>query len=143
MRALRSVALGVLVAVSSAACGQHSCPGGCPGFGLAAFNLSCSATDLTSVALSGPCADTDSGLASTEPAKYLYGAGNRALSVTSLKPGTCHVVLSFASGFTYSADVVFTSQTTEPAGCCPAYVAPTQPSFLVDNPNQTCLDAGP
>jgi hypothetical protein len=137
----RCVSLGLLV-MASAACGERSCPGGCPGSGLAILNLSCGPTDLTSVTLTGPCATTDAGPADPNPAKYVFGATSQALAISSPNPGTCHVVLSFASGFSYSTDVLFTSQTSE-GGCCPAYVAPTQPTFSVNNPSQTCTDAGP
>ncbi len=61
-------------------------------------------------------------------------------------PGVCHVELIFASGFTYSADVTFVLR---PGGVCGGpqckcgdYVTPTSGSFTVNNPNNTCVDAG-
>jgi hypothetical protein len=56
-------------------------------------------------------------------------------------PGTCHVSLTFATGFTYATDIVF----VESAGPCGGnIVLPTQMSFEVNNPPSTCLvaDAG-
>jgi hypothetical protein len=55
--------------------------------------------------------------------------------------GDCHVDLTLAGGFQYSTDVTFAQTTTE--GCCPCTsVAPTQTTFMVNNPSMTCVDAG-
>ncbi len=53
-----------------------------------------------------------------------------------------HIVLTFATGFTYSADVTFTTHTS--CGGC-SYQAPTSGPFTVNNPADTCValpDAG-
>ena len=133
MRALRAAVVGVVV-VSVAACGERTCADGCISSTSVTFNLSCGPTDLTSVVLSGPCSTLDAG-----PGNYLVGSTGRSLEFTSPSPGLCHVVLTFATGFTYSSDVTFASRS---AGCCPSYIAPTQPTFTVDNPSATCADAG-
>ncbi|HEY3815899.1 MAG TPA: hypothetical protein VGL81_01950 [Polyangiaceae bacterium] len=131
--------VGVLVVVGGGCVtATYACPGGCPiGNSPAAFDLSCNQTDLTSVVLSGPCATGD-----TSPSRYLW---SRGVSFTSPSPGVCHVELVFATGFTYSRDVTFTVQSvTMPPGCaqCPSFIAPTQGFFTVDNPSNTCVDAG-
>ena len=112
-------------------CGTHNlCSGSCSVNRSATFVLSCSTTDLTSVAVSGPCAS---------------GHAGTSLEIESPSPGVCHVALTFATGFVYSADVTFVSQTDpEPAGCatCPPYITATQRTFMVDNPPATCIAAG-
>jgi hypothetical protein len=117
---------------------------GCSGGGSArfVFAFSCSSPDLTAVSVSGPCATGD--------ASPGYGefAEGQFLDVGSSSPGDCHVVLTFGTGFTYSADVTFTSQPQtliEPCTGggpmeCPPLIEPTQTEFMVDNP---CADAGP
>jgi hypothetical protein len=112
--AVRSAVFGLLV-VHGAGCSPTPAP--CsdviPGNEPAIFNLSCGPTDLTSVALSGPCSIGDA-----SPPNYLFGPASTSLAFSSPSPGQCHVVLTFATGFTYSADVTFASQTTaQPAGC--------------------------
>jgi hypothetical protein len=74
----------------------------------------------------------------------LFGSTQKSIAIHSPRPGDCHVVLTFATGFTYSADVRFTLQTdTQPSGCQPpSYTAPTQKAFTVNNPPETCGDAG-
>jgi hypothetical protein len=97
--------------------------------------LSCSPSDLTSVAATGPCLSAD---ASPHPV-------GDWLNITSPSPGTCRVTLMFATGFTYSADVTFVSQTDpEPLGCgvCAPYIAAIQSTFEVNNPSTTCIEAG-
>lgn len=130
----------LVVIVGSGGCvtATYACSGLCPaGNSPAAFELSCNPADLTSVVLSGPCATGD-----TSPSGYLW---SRGVSFTSPSPGVCHVELTFATGFTYSTNVTFT-QVTEPTtpGCqpCPSFIAPTQGFFSVDNPGNTCVDAG-
>ena len=124
----------------TAGCGQSSaCPGGCSSGASTKFILACSASDIVSVIVSGPCAIGDAGLSS-----YFVGNERSSLYVSSAEPGTCHVQLVFATGYTYAADVQFTSQPGNvPARCgCSSYVAPTQDTFNVDNPRSTCQDAG-
>jgi hypothetical protein len=52
--------------------------------------------------------------------------------------------MTFATGFTYSADVTFTLQSQNDPPGCPVwhYTAPTQRTFIVNNPGSTCVDAG-
>jgi len=103
-------------------------------YGFATFNLSCSATHLTNVAVSGPCA-TDDGPS--------YSVAGQSISINSTSAGVCHVELTFATGFTYSTDVTFESQSApKPPVCCPLLTAPTQSTFTVDDPSATCVDAG-
>jgi hypothetical protein len=99
--------------------------------------LSCGATDLTSVAISGPCAKGDAGRSYT-----MDSSNPQNLYVASSTAGTCHVELTFATGFGYSTDVVFTSTTTT-GGCCSGTgVNPLQSTFMVNNPSTTCVDGG-
>ena len=108
----------------------------CSGGGMVAiFELSCGATDLTSVVLSGPCATGDA-----SPSHYLDGG--TSVIISSPSPGVCHVELTFATGFTYSADVTFVSESAGGACVCPPNTAPTQTTFVVNNPSTTCLDGG-
>jgi hypothetical protein len=116
-------------------CNSYACPLACNGDTPATFVLSCSPSDLTSVTASGPCALAD---ANPEPAGTF-------LSIYSPSAGLCHVTLTFATGFTQSADVTFVSRTDpEPPGCatCSPYIAPTQRTFMVSNPPTTCIEAG-
>lgn len=116
------------------------CPITCIGAGGATFRLACGPSDLTSVALSGPCATGDA-----NPANYIWGHDDELLEFSSPSPGVCHVELTFATGFTYSTDITFATM-ADPTlpGCppCPPYVAPTQGVFDVGNPDTTCTDAG-
>lgn len=140
-RALAVIVAGPLVAgcgsdggspgkeVCNVSCGSLSAP--------ATFTLSCDATNLVNVVVSGPCA-TD---ASTLPYS-VDSTSPQNLYVGSLSPGVCHVGLTFATGYTYSTDVTFTSVTTT-GGCCSGTgVNPTQTNFMVNNPSTTCVDAG-
>jgi hypothetical protein len=115
---------------------QSACPGGCTEEAFASFDLSCSPNDLMSVTASGPCAFPDA-----SPSSHSFAAG-RSVVVRSAAPGTCHVVLTFATGFTYATDVTFTSHTdSTPAGCvpCPSYIGPTEGPIEVHNPSETCV----
>src|SRR5581483_7947738 len=110
----------VAVAVLLVGCTIDTCPGGCVTDASASFLLSCSQNDLISVSADGPCSMPDAGLS------WYTGKSNEALvAVTSRAPGTCHVVLTFASGFVYARDVTFTIQSAG-RGCCPDIVAPTE-----------------
>jgi hypothetical protein len=136
-----TAALGLLVVVGSGCASRASCgfePAPIPLPTSAIFDLSCGATDLTSVALSGPCATGDA-----SPSNYLSG---QSVEVSSPTPGVCHVDLTFATGFTYSADVTFESHTINQPICdgteIRPYVAPTQTPFTVNTPSTTCVDAG-
>jgi hypothetical protein len=116
------------------------CPAFCETTGHATFDLNCGPTDLTSVTLSGPCATGDA-----NPANYVGGRDHEFVSISSPSPGVCHVELKFATGFVYSADVMFDEETVAgPPGCpsCPPFVGAEGAVFPVDNPYSTCVDAG-
>jgi hypothetical protein len=103
------------------------------------LDLACGPTDLTGVTISGPCATGDA-----SPSNYVWGPNSNYVSFTSASPGVCHVELTFATGFIYSADVTFAYQTSGTHECtpCPAFIAPTQSMFMVNDPNTTCVGAG-
>jgi hypothetical protein len=104
------------------------------------FDLSCASTDLESMTLSGACAMGDGG-PTTFPGGYDYPT----LYIYGTSAGVCHVLLAFASGFMYSDDLTFVSQTPmPPAGCpaCPTLLVPSASAVLVHNPPSTCVDAG-
>ena len=103
----------------------------------AIFDLSCGPTDLTSVVISGPCAMGDA-----SPSNHVSGSESQYVSLSSPSPGVCHVELTFATGFTYSADVTFVSESAGGLCACPQSTAPTQSTFTVNNPSTTCVDAG-
>jgi hypothetical protein len=135
------VAVALLVVLGDACITeQYACPGLEIEDQPAIFQLSCGPTDLTSVSLSGACATADA-----SPTGDAFGSASASVAVTSPNPGQCHVVLTFATGFTYTADVTFTVQTDNGGPGCPSstYTAPTQQSFTVHNPSTTCVDAGP
>src|SRR5579863_4562546 len=112
----------------------HGCTGTCAvPYRPATLNLSCSATDLTNVTVSGPC--------STDGAPW-YEATGSWIDITSPSAGVCHVELTFATGFVYSTDVTFTMPPADPSVCCNWATTPTQTTFTVNNPSATCVDAG-
>jgi hypothetical protein len=132
----RSPAALLLLVLGIGCQGHSACTNFCFENRPAMFVLSCSPTDLTDVTASGPCSFSD--------ASGPTVAGT-SLQIGSPTPGICHVTLTFATGFTYSTDVTFVSQTTPaPPGCggCSPYIAPTQREFAVDNPSTTYVDAG-
>jgi len=134
----RSAAIALVVALVGG-CPTYACPGTETANQAAVFRLSCGPTDLVSVVLSGPCSVGDAGSSS-----YLFGPENASLAVSSPSAGVCHVTLTFATGFTYAADVTFTLQSQNDPPGCPVwhYTTPTQPTFVVNNPGSTCVDAG-
>lgn len=105
----------------------------------AIFNLSCGPTNVTDVALSGSCSTGDAGLP-----KNLFGRSMKSIAIASSNAGDCHVVLTFATGFVFSGDVTFVSHTDPPGSDCqsPPYTEPTQGTFVVNNPSDTCVDGG-
>lgn len=150
MQVARCVAaLGLLVVVGGGCQTTYSCPGGCTVGAYAVLELTCRAT-VTSARLTGPCApsgDAGAGFGfSCAPVTEVPFSGCKEVHIAATVPGVCHVELTFATGFTYSTDVTFASQTDpEPPGCgqCPQYVGPaSQATFIVDNPATACLDAG-
>jgi hypothetical protein len=135
--ALRLVVLG-LVVVFSIGCSQGTCNTYVADNQSAILELSCGPTDLTNVALSGACSTGDAG-----GLKSVFGAMMNSIAIASPSPGDCHVVLTFATGFTFSADLTFVSRTLKEGCGTQVYTAPTQSMFTVNNPSDTCVDAGP
>lgn len=137
MSAIALVTAGAIVSVgcrfdTASTPAVHGCNGSCAiPYVPATLNLSCSTTDLVSVAVSGPC--------STDGAPW-YRATGQFIEVTSPSAGICHVELTFATGFAYSTDVTFTTPPADPSVCCPVATAPTQATFTVNNPSATCVD---
>jgi len=125
-------AVGFLVAGCSQ---QPNCAPGCTAYSPAEFKLACSPNDLTSVVATGPCANPDASLS-----WYTGTTSELEVDVPSSGPGTCHIVLTFASGFTYSQDVTFAYE--NPECSCGRYLAATSGPFNVNNPSDTCLPAG-
>jgi hypothetical protein len=125
-----------LLAVLGGCTVEKDCPGGCIEVAFATFHLSCSPNDLTNVVATGPCSDPDASL------EWYTGADSEwIVGVAAQSPGDCHIVLTFATGFTYAADVTFTSQNE---GCgCPSYIGPVASTgpLTVDNPSDTCVAA--
>ncbi len=112
---------------------SHACADSCSiPYSAATLNLSCSATDLMNVVVSGPCS-TDGG--------PWYRAAGQFVELSSPSPGVCHVELTFATGFVYSTDVTFTTPPADPSACCNTATAPTLATFTVNNPSATCVDA--
>jgi hypothetical protein len=127
-----------LLVIGGIGCNHYDCSAVCAGNEPATFHLSCGLTTLTSVALSGVCA-IDAG-----PSNDVVSSVRAAVYISSPSPGDCHVVLTFATGFAYAADLTFTVQTDPvPAGCgtCP-YTVPNEATFTVNNPPATCVDEG-
>jgi|HubBroStandDraft_4_1064222.scaffolds.fasta_scaffold250070_2 hypothetical protein len=83
-----------------------------------------------------------------QAAVLVHGDGDQVDRIRgSPTPGTCHVTFTFATGFTYSADVTFASMNDSEPGCapCPSYIGPVSNSGpKVNNPPETCvaLDSG-
>jgi hypothetical protein len=134
-----AVLLVSLLALLGGCTDDCSCPGGCAESDPAGFKLSCSPNDLVSVVATGPCANPDVALS------WYTGTGSESyVAVPAATVGTCHIVLTFATGFTYSQDVTFGVVPRDSCGC-PSYVAPTSGPFTVNNPADTCValtDAG-
>jgi hypothetical protein len=133
-----AAALSGLSAVVGSCTSSYDCCGTCLASEPADFQLTCETTDLESVTATGPCATQDESLSSH--------IGRGEVFVDSAGPGVCHVALTFATGFTFAADVTFATQPGGDCGgpqCpCPKYVAPTAGPFVVENPSATCVDAG-
>ena len=136
----RAAAL-VFLFASINGCVQTACPDVIPGNQPARFNLACGPADVTKITLSGSCSTGDAG-----PSNSQITQSMKFVTVTSPNAGNCHVVLTFATGFTFSADVTFVSHiTTDPPGSdcrSPPFTVPTQSMFTVNNPGDTCVDAG-
>ncbi|HEX8795612.1 MAG TPA: hypothetical protein VF765_31900 [Polyangiaceae bacterium] len=113
---------------------SSDCGGGCTTSAAATFHLACFPNDITSAAASSPCTVSD----------LTFATRAGMVDVLRPSPGTCHVVLTFATGFTYATDVTFASLNE---GCgCPNYIGPAMGGpFTVNNPPDTCValpDAG-
>ena len=134
----RSASALALLVIGAIGCNHYDCSNVCAENEPATFQLSCGLTTLTGVALSGACA-IDAG-----PSNDVVSSVRAAVYISSPSPGDCHVVLTFATGFAYAADLTFTVQTDPvPAGCgsCP-YTVPNEATFTVSNPPATCVDEG-
>jgi hypothetical protein len=74
------------------------------------------------------------------------GRDSQYVDINSPSAGVCHVELTFGTGFTYSADVTFTSEPglTGPScpWSCPMTTYPKLGAFAVNNPSTTCVDGG-
>jgi hypothetical protein len=160
MRARDHIAVlsAVLTGLALLACtsGHGDCGGMCQSVTGVTLDLSCAPAAVTKAVLTGPCAPTVRDAAPSD------GSGGSAFGfscATAVKtpfvdcsqvyfdasgPGVCHVELTFADGFTYSADVTYS---TVPPYCgCPSIsgLVPSPATLTVNNPSATCgaLDAG-
>jgi len=128
---------GLLVVAGGGCQSHHDCAGGCSSGSPVVFDLSCGGTDLTSEVLTGVCGPSPS-------SPDFGGSHQQYVYLRSEQPGDCHVELIFATGFTFSADVHFSSQTDNTDPQCPCgYIQPDQTMFTVNNPTSTCVDASP
>jgi hypothetical protein len=138
MAVVRLATLLTLLVLSESGCSETPCCGSCPAPEPAIFELPCGTADLTSVVATGPCAMPDADLST------YVGFGK--VVVRSQSAGTCHVTLTLASGFSYSADVTFASQSGGVCGgpqcTCPDYVKPSSGPFSVSDPTTACGEAG-
>jgi hypothetical protein len=137
--ALAAVVAGLLAVVWGGCATETVCCDSCPADESAIFQLSCTSADLTGVATTGPCA-RDAGLSLTRSDDAAWVG---TVFVQGQSPGVCHVELTFATGFTYSAAVTFAA---EPGGVCGGpqckcgdYLAATSGPFTVNNPSDTCV----
>jgi hypothetical protein len=112
----------LLVALSTAACAAHSVCNGFCGGNETSFTFSCVPTGPVRVEVGGPCAQV--GVTT-----------NAGFDVSSATPGVCHLVATFASGYTYSGDVTFRA-----SECCGP--APTEFNLAIDLPVNECLPEG-
>jgi hypothetical protein len=114
------------------------CCDACPGSQRAVFQLTCDETDLKTVTVTGPCRTPDGGSS--------FAMGNGIVAIDSEDAGVCHVQLTFETGFAFTTDVSFETQSGGVCGgpqCrCGDFVAPTSGPFAVHNPSATCVEAG-
>jgi hypothetical protein len=129
-----AVALGLVTVLWGTGCSSPSC-NACIEASSATFDLTCAASNLTSIAVSGPCAADDASIESFTTYSFPI------VAVDSPTPGVCHIKLTFATGFTYSTDVTFASTTAGSCSGCPSYIGATSGPFMVHNPSNTCVDA--
>lgn len=139
MRWLRGAVLCVLAAgICPLVLGCSSSCDGCIGNVSAGLELSCGPTNLTAVKLTGPCPPRGDGGAG----EYVSGTTGRLVSFGATSPGTCHVTLVFATGYTFSTDVNFFYGS---GGCpgCAQVLTPGTGIIMVNNPSDTCVvDSG-
>jgi hypothetical protein len=131
----------VLLFIHDTGCGgSHACDAiACNNY--ASFTFACTPAEPVGYELTGECASANTG--------HLIGMYRNGFDVENTAAGTCHVVVTFASGFTYAADVNFTSSPADPDSCCASNleIGPTQSVFTIENPRNTCdpaagFDAG-
>ncbi len=102
----------------------------------ATLQLACATTEPPTVAVTGPCTfDDASALGGTAPG---VGCSSTACTLFALTSGDCHVVLTFAGGFTYTTDVQFMDVPQACCGCPGAALAASPTEAVVDNPMATC-----
>jgi hypothetical protein len=97
------------------------------------LKLSCVPASAPTVELSGACAATSGGTVREDP-------GGPSIWVTSAA-GTCHIALTFSTGYTSATDMSFD---VKPQPCGGGnYTVPRQQQLNVANAPDTCADAGP
>lgn len=145
VRPSTSVIAFVLACLASACSNGSQCNNLCAGSQPATLDLSCAPSAVTSADLTGPCkppADASlvvSGLGFSCPlAAQIPFVDCKQVSFFSDATGDCHVSLTFATGFMYSADVHFA--TSAPTCGCPAEqgLFPSPAVLTVNDPDVTC-----
>jgi hypothetical protein len=108
----------------------------------ATLQLSCATTEPPTAVVTGPCMFADA----SPPGTTVPGIGCSSTQCTlfALTSGDCHVVLTFAGGFTYTTDVEFMDVPQACCGCPGTALAASPTGAMVDNPMATCAasDAG-
>jgi hypothetical protein len=137
LAAATAATLGVLLAGGCS--GHHDCSASCKGGSGVTLDLACGGTDLTSVILTGACNEGNI----TSPDTYLGGPHQQYVYLPADEAGPCHVKLVFATGFTFSTDVHFSTLTDDSDPQCTCqYVQADQTTIAVNNPASTCVDGG-
>jgi hypothetical protein len=91
--------------------------------------------------LSGACFIGDAGYSLDQ-----IGFWENKILVSSPYPGRCHIEVTFDTGFTFATDIDFARYNHGPP-CGPyhtqsTYTAPTPSNVVINNPTDTCADAG-
>jgi len=130
-------AVGLVVVGGGCSAASATCPGNCADPPPAVLDLSCGPTDLQSVVLSGPCAKGYDD--ATAPSQFVSGARQQLVDIPSLFAGTCHVELTFASGYTFATQIEFTYQPGNAQDCTCGTNQANPAMITVPNPSATCL----
>ncbi len=145
LRLSRRAAALLLTTLGSGCSHTYPCPDSCAESVGARFVLSCRPAEPPQVMASGACSGADATASESlaNPVGSWVQIAGDSVNVFSPAAGACSVMLTFATGFTYSQDVTFTSESTPlPPGCeCWQHTVPATASFAVDNPPETCADA--